>query len=178
VNNGVKKTAFLFCAAVIAGIGIGIGALRQDTHEKIIKTMTKGEQAIERESLDEVMSIAALNYRDRYGFSYITLKRMFEDFFLRMSDISVEYKILKIETGKERSKALLDVTVTATIGGQRCYIIGSDGKTEALTLTFEKRMYKWLVASSEWGNHPTLEGLLEHHDLYYAPDVHNGELNI
>ena len=95
------------------------------------------------------MAKVSFNYQDNHGFTYILLKRVFEDQFKRMSGIKVEYENLKIEVKDKSASASFDLLVIATIGNDTGYVIG-DLKTPArIKLFLGKERVSWFVIKTE-----------------------------
>lgn len=120
------------------------------TDESRIKKLVKeGAAAVEKKETDKVMAKVSFNYRDDYGFTYMMMKKMFEDQFKRMSDIKIDYEDLKLQIKEDSALVDLNVRVIATIGDSTGYIIG-DIKTPAhIKLTLEKERANWLVTKTE-----------------------------
>lgn len=116
---------------------------------RIKKLIKEGAAAVEEEEIDNVMAKVSFNYQDNHGFTYILLKRVFEEQFKRMSGIKVEYENLKIEVKDKSASASFDLRVIATIGNDTGYIIGDLKTPEHLKLTLEKERINWLVTKAE-----------------------------
>lgn len=118
--------------------------------ERQIKRLFKeGENAIESENLESVMSRVSFNYLDDYGMTYLYLKEALKRQFEALSDIDVEYENLKIKDLDGRATAEMDLRVIATIGNERGYII-CDIKTPLhIKFTLEKERTKWLIVNTE-----------------------------
>ena len=116
---------------------------------RIKKLIKEGAAAVEKEDIDNVMAKVSFNYQDNHGFTYILLKRVFEDQFKRMSGIKVEYENLKIEVKDKSASASFDLLVIATIGNDTGYVIG-DLKTPArIKLFLGKERVSWFVIKTE-----------------------------
>lgn len=142
-----KKSVILIFLLIISSALIYF--LWPSDESRIKKLIKEGAAAVEKEEVDNVMSKVSFNYQDNHGFTYILLKRVFEEQFKRMSGIKVEYENLKIEVKDKSASASFDLRVIATIGNQTGYIIG-DLKTPArIKLFLEKERVSWLVTKAE-----------------------------
>jgi len=118
--------------------------------ESRIKNLFKeGFRAIEKEDLDTVMSKASFNYRDEYGFTYLTIKESMKHIFQRMSDIKIDYENLKIKVNDKTARADMEVVIIATIGSDTGYILGDISKPVHMKFTLEKERGHWLITTSE-----------------------------
>lgn len=118
--------------------------------ERQIKRLFKeGENAIESENLESVMSRVSFNYLDDYGMTYLYLKEALKRQFEALSDIDVGYENLKIKYLDGRATAEMDLRAIATIGNERGYIIGDIKTPLHIKFTLEKERTKWLIVKTE-----------------------------
>ena len=87
----MKKLIILL--SIIAIIIIGFILFLTDDDEKIRATVKKGTEAVEEENLSKIMSIFSIEYRDRYGLPYGSIRGAFNDLFSRVDDIQVRYNL-------------------------------------------------------------------------------------
>lgn len=144
----MKKKSVIFLFLLILS-PIIIYFLWPSDESRIKKLIKEGAAAIEKKEIDKVMSKVSFNYYDDYGFTYILIKKLFEEQFRTMSDIKVEYGNLKITVEKDSAIADMDVRVIATIGNETGYIIGDIKKPVHLKFNLEKERVKWLVTKTE-----------------------------
>ncbi|MBI3377838.1 MAG: hypothetical protein HY035_05470 [Nitrospirae bacterium] len=116
---------------------------------RIKKLIKEGAAAVEKEEIDNVMAKVSFNYQDNHGFTYILLKRVFDEQFKRMSGIKVEYENLKIEVKDKSASAFFDLRVIATIGNDTGYYIGDIKNPVRMKLYLEKERLNWLVTKTE-----------------------------
>lgn len=142
-----KKSIILIFILILSPVLIYF--LWPSDESRIKKLIKEGAAAVEKEEIDNVMAKVSFNYQDNHGFTYILLKRVFEDQFKRMSGIKVEYENLKIEVKDKSASASFDLLVIATIGNDTGYVIG-DLKTPArIKLFLEKERVSWFVIKTE-----------------------------
>ena len=142
-----KKSIILIFILILSPVLIYF--LWPSDESRIKKLIKEGAAAVEKEEIDNVMAKVSFNYQDNHGFTYILLKRVFEDQFKRMSGIKVEYENLKIEVKDKSASASFDLLVIATIGNDTGYVIG-DLKTPArIKLFLGKERVSWFVIKTE-----------------------------
>ncbi len=142
-----KKSIILIFILILSPIIIYF--LWPSDESRIKKLIKEGAAAVEKEEIDNVMAKVSFNYQDNQGFTYILLKRVFEEQFKRMSGIKVEYENLRIEVKDKSASASFDLRVIATIGNDTGYIIGDLKTPEHLKLYLEKERINWLVTKAE-----------------------------
>ncbi len=142
-----KKSVILLFLLIISPVLIYF--LWPSDESRIKKLIKEGAAAVEKEEIDNVMAKVSFNYQDNQGFTYILLKRVFEEQFKRMSGIKVEYENLRIEVKDKSASASFDLRVIATIGNDTGYIIGDLKTPEHLKLYLEKERINWLVTKAE-----------------------------
>ncbi|MBA3060602.1 MAG: hypothetical protein FP832_02950 [Nitrospirae bacterium] len=142
-----KKSVILLFLLIISPVLIYF--LWPSDESRIKKLIKEGAAAVEKEEIDNVMAKVSFNYQDNHGFTYILLKRVFEEQFKGMSGIKVEYENLRIEVKDKSASASFDLRVIATIGNDTGYIIGDLKTPEHLKLTLEKERLNWLVTKAE-----------------------------
>lgn len=124
---------------------------------RIKKLIRTSAEAAETEDLDKLMSAVDYNYTDNHGLSYIYLKKILEQEFVRVSGIDVEYENLVVRVEGEKARADMDLRVIASIGEERGYYLGDLKNPLELKVELEKGPTgKWAVlrASYETGGGP------------------------
>lgn len=127
--------------------------------EKIKATVKKGREGVEKENLSKIMSIFSIEYRDRYGLPYGSIRGAFNDLFSRVDDIKVQYNIGEINIEDDTSRVLMDVWVSGEVSGIRQDIVGDEDKAGRLELVLKKNYTKWLIITSEWKNLQAIKGI-------------------
>jgi hypothetical protein len=142
-----KSTAALFLLIISPII---IYLVWPSDEARIKKLVKETSAAVEKEDVAGVMSAISFNYRDKYGMSYLLLKKAFEREFRVLSDIEVEYEDLRIEVEDKRATASMDVRVIASISVGRGYVYGDLKEPLRLKLDLEKEggMKKWKVTGA------------------------------
>ena len=145
--------------SIIAIIIIGFILFLPEDNEKIRATVKKGKQGVENENLSKIMSIFSIEYRDRYGLPYGSIRGAFRDLFSRVDDIKIQYTFGEIQIGDDTSRVVMDVRVTGAASGIRQDIVGDKDKTGRLELVLRKKYTRWLIISSGWENLQALKGI-------------------
>ena len=160
----LKKLIILL--SIIAIIIIGFILFLPDDNEKIRATVKKGAKAVEEENLSKIMSIFSIEYRDRYGLPYGSIRGAFNDLFSHVDDIQVRYNIGEINIKDDTSKVLMDVWAAGVISGIRQDIVGDEHEAGRLELVLKKKYTRWLIITSEWKNPQVIKGI---EDFPYFP---------
>ena len=142
-----KKSIILIFILILSPIIIYF--LWPSDESRIKKLIKEGAAAVEKEEVDNVMSKVSFNYQDNHGFTYILLRKVFEEQFKRMSGIKVEYENLRIEVKDKSASASFDLRVIATIGNDTGYYIGDIKNPVRMKLYLEKELLNWLVTKAE-----------------------------
>lgn len=130
---------------------------------RIRKLFKEGFTAVESRNLDGVMSKVSFAYQDKHGTTYLHLKETLKREFDRLSDIQVEYEVLKIQVGKKGGSlgeqhppnasdvatAELEIRAVATAGNETGYIVGDVKAPVHIRVTLEKERMKWLIVGAE-----------------------------
>ena len=153
----MKKIIIPISIIIIAVIGFILFLPNDD--EKIRATVKKGKEAVEKENLSKIMSIFSMEYRDRYGFPYGSIRGAFNDLFSRVDDIQVHYNIAEINIEGDTSRVLMDVRVKGEVIGIRQDIVGDEHEAGRLELVLMKKFMKWLIISSGWKNLQAVKGI-------------------
>lgn len=120
------------------------------TEQKRIRKVISGvEKAAMDEDVDGLMEHISFNYRDGYGGSYMVVKKKAEAAFKRYNSLEVSAHIIDIHVEEDQAEANLKVSVIASEGTNRGYIIGDAEKSREITVYLERSAYKWKVISAE-----------------------------
>ena len=144
---------------IIVLVIIGFILFLPSDDKKIRASVEKGKEAVEEENLSGIMSIFSIEYRDRYGLPYGTIRGAFNDLFTRSDNIQIQYTIAGIDIGNDTSKVLMEVWATGAVSGIRRDIVGDEQEAGRLELILIKKYYKWLIISSEWENPQAVKGI-------------------
>jgi len=142
------KRAVLSCVFLLAIIAAGIILFPTDS-KRIKKVLNSGSKAVAEEDADSLMEIISYNYSDDHGGSYLQLKKMAEAVFRRLDDIEVGMDITGVSVEGGRALADLRVSVIASEGSERGYLIGDAAGNLQLKVFLEKSPYKWKVVRIE-----------------------------
>ena len=153
----IRKIILPISIIIIAIIGFILFLPNDD--EKIRATVKKGKEAVEKENLSKIMSVFSMEYRDRYGLPYGSIRGAFNDLFSRVDDIQVQYDISEISIEGDTSRVLMDVWVKGEVTGIRQDIVGDEQEAGRLELILKKSYIKWLIISSEWKNLQAVKGI-------------------
>ena len=153
----MKKIIILL--SIIAIILLGYVLFLPDDDEKIKATVKKGKEAVEEENLSKIMAIFSIEYRDRYGLPYGSIRGAFNDLFNHADDIKVRYTIGEMNIKGDTSMVLVDVRVTGAVSNIKQDIVGNEHEAGRLELVLKKKHTKWLIISSEWKNPQAIKGI-------------------
>jgi hypothetical protein len=117
--------------------------------KRISSVIDKGRAAIINEDPDSFMDIVALSYKDDFGGSYLYMKKRVEQLFRRFDGFEVG--IDNMGTTLEDKTAIVDLRVSmiASEGENRAYLIGDAGGHQAVKLFFVKEPYNWKLERIE-----------------------------
>ncbi len=141
-----KKSFLLLVFLLLLG---GVYLLWPSDEKRIKKLFNEGIEAIESKNLDGVMSKISFNYRDEYGLTYVTLKRMLAEDFRVFTDLKVESGDLKIKVSGDTATAELKIRVLATAGNETGFIVGDPKEPVSLKVTLAREHAQWLVVKAE-----------------------------
>lgn len=117
--------------------------------KRINKVIKKGSEAILNEDIDSFMDVVALSYKDDYGGSYLYMKKRVERVLSRFDDF--EIIIGNMGTTLEDKTAIVDlrVSIIASEGEKRAYLIGDAGGHKAVKVFFVKEPFNWKLERIE-----------------------------
>ena len=116
---------------------------------RIKKLFREGAKAVEAKKVDDIMSKVSYNYRDDHGLSYLVLRQNLGSVLARMSNISVEYEIRKLDIKDRSAAAEVEIRVIATFDKDTGYVLGDAARPVKALVTLEKERTKWLVSRTE-----------------------------
>ena len=147
-ERAVKK-GYPVALLVVIALSLVAYVLWPTDEERIRRLFREGVGAAESEDLDALMSKVSFHYHDDYGLSYLTLKENLRKQFEVLSDIRVEYEVLRIQIEKKTATVEVGVRAIATMGSETGYILGDIKTPLALMVDLEKERAKWLIARIE-----------------------------
>lgn len=142
IRRYIVSSVLLLCVVLVV--------IFYPTDEKRIKKIiTRCEEAVVTENLDELMSHVSYNYLDDYGNGYLQIKNIMQTAFQYLDDIEVEKDIIKILVKEHDAEAHLSVRVLASQKEDRGYIVGDAGRAQKIKVFLEKPVNRWLVTKVE-----------------------------
>ena len=131
-------------ALVVAVVIIAIVVFPSDK-KRIRKAIRTCEQAIINENNEELMSFISFNYSDDYGGSYLMLKKRSERLFKTYDDYEIIADIVGITVNEGKAIADLKVSIIASEGNERGYLLGDAGYPREIKVYFEKDKFGWAI---------------------------------
>ncbi len=152
----MKRYGYIFITLFIIVIAI---ALFPSEKKRIKKVIYNCKEAVIMEDIADLMEYISFNYNDEYGGSYLQLKKRVELTFKRFHDFDISIDIMKIAIDGKGATTDLEVSVIASEGNERGYLVGDAGGPQDVKVYFEKSAYEWQVVK--------IEGVIESEkDLY------------
>ena len=151
----VLRNRVLWVSVAILVVWIIVSSLMPSDKVRIKKLIDKGREACESEDIEALMGLVAMEYRDPYGLTYVTVRKIYEAAFLKYDDIKITMRNLKItveDNGEEASatfSARAEATVADTKGDPQNLPIRDVGATDSAKLWFKKISMGWKVVSAE-----------------------------
>jgi hypothetical protein len=139
-----KFGIILFITAVITVIFIF-----PSDKKRIRKAIGAAEQAVVNEDVKALMDRVSFNYADDYGGSYLTLKKRAEHLFKAYDDFEVTAEIAGIAVIEEKATVDVKVSLVASSGSDRGYLIGEAGGHREIKVYFEKSKLNWMITGLE-----------------------------
>ena len=139
-----KFGIILFITAVITVIFIF-----PSDKKRIRKAIGAVEQAVVNEDVQALMDRVSFNYADDYGGSYLTMKKRAENLFNSYDDFDVTAEIAGIAIIEEKVTVDLKVSLIASSGSDRGYLIGDAGGHREIKVFFEKAKLNWMITRLE-----------------------------
>jgi hypothetical protein len=125
--------------------------------KRIKRIIHNTKEAALRKDLQEVMKPVSFNYRDRYGFTYLYLKKYIEGLFQDVKHFEIEVSHIKVKVRDKKAEAHFLARIKAVETGHSYYIIGDEDVAESVILRLQKEHLKWKVIETYL---PMREGLL------------------
>ena len=132
----MKRFIYLIIFLLIVVV-IGVTLIPTDRNR--IKTVVEScRTAVLNRDISGFMEFVSFNYSDDSGNSYLLLKKRLEKFLDRFSEFEITVDVMGIEIDKNSAKVDLKVSVIASEGDDRAYLIGDAGWPDDIRAYFEK----------------------------------------
>ena len=112
---------------------------------QIRKVLSRGEAAIEAKDLDGAMALVSLQYRDELGLAYLPLKKMIELVFEEFESLDLNLANFKIDIQEDKALVQADLRITAAVGGEKSYVVGSRTEPVPVRIALIKELLLWKV---------------------------------
>jgi hypothetical protein len=142
-----KKTVVAIAILILSPLIIYL--IWPSDESRIKKLFREGAKAVESKKIADVMSKVSFNYTDEHGLSYIVLKQGLERVFREMSNIQIEYEIIRIDVKDKTAVAEVDIRVIATYGKETGYFVGDAAKPAHIKFFLDKERTKWYISKTE-----------------------------
>jgi MFS superfamily sulfate permease-like transporter len=117
---------------------------------RIRKGVTEGVEAMEAKDLEKCLRHVSLHYKDEYGLTYLSVKRLLTHIFREFDAFDIDLKNLSITLlDKEAASASFDLKVKVNYRGQKVYLLGSMRFPNHITMSFVKEGRRWKVTQAE-----------------------------
>jgi len=130
---------------IIIIVVVAVIAFYPSQKKRINKVIEGCRQAIIHEDLDGLMQHISFNYTDAYGGSYLQFKKRAEMSFRSYDDFEIELDRIKIDVKEKNATVGLNVSIIASAGNERGYLIGDAAGFEKTAVYLEKTSYNWKV---------------------------------
>ncbi len=128
------------------------------SEQRVIKRVVHmAEEATEDRDIGAFMEIVSIHYRDRYGFTYLRIKKLIGDLFQRAEAMEVSLDDIDVEVNDDVAEVHLRARVLLRRDNEEEYLIGSAGVAESVIVWFQKEMLRWRVKEVYF---PMREGLI------------------
>ena len=119
--------------------------------KRVKKVIHRCIESVLHEDVDHLMEPVSFNYRDDFGGSYAGLRKRAELIFNRFDDFDMTADIMNVTVEGKQAEAVLKVSIIASEGNERGYLVGDAGGNEDIKVFFEKSPYEWKVIKIERG---------------------------
>ena len=141
----MKKFLPLMVVAAVAAVIVFF-----PTEQKRIRKVMRGAvEAVMREDVDGLMEHISFNYRDAHGGSYLLVKKKTEAAFRRYNSLDISADIVDLRVEGSAAAVYLKVSIIASDGANRGYILGDAGKAMDVRVDLEKSPYEWKIINAE-----------------------------
>jgi hypothetical protein len=141
----VKKLLPLIAVAAVVAVVVFFPT----EQKRIRKVITGAAEAVMREDVDGLMEHISFNYRDAHGGSYLLVGKRAEAAFRRYDSLDVTADIVNMDVEESRAEVYLKVTIIASQGPDRGYILGDAEKARDVKIGLEKSAYEWKIINAE-----------------------------
>jgi len=135
---------------VIAVAAVVAAVVFFPTEQKRVRRVIKdAAEAVMREDVDGLMDHISFNYRDAHGSSYLLFRKKAEAAFRRFDSLDISTDIVDVFIKGNRAEVYLKVSIIASEGTDRGYILGDAGKARDVKVDLEKSPYEWKIINAE-----------------------------
>lgn len=142
------KKALMIISVLIVGMIIVISLLPSEK-KRVRKILMKSRDAVIAEDIDALMDNVSFNYSDDHGGSYLQVKNIAEKAFSVYDDFDLLIDIMSMSVDEDRAKAGIKVSMIASDGDTRGYLLGNAGGPQDVQVYFEKGPYEWKIERIE-----------------------------
>jgi hypothetical protein len=142
----MKKIILLI--SLLSGIALVVVFFPSDK-KRIMKVVDSGRKAVVNEELKNFMDIISFNYNDDFGGNYINMKKRMESLFKQFENFDITLDVLGLSVNEDNAAAELKLSVIASEGEYRGYLIGDAEGGQDVKVNFGKSPYKWKVVKIE-----------------------------
>jgi len=144
----MKRLSYLIIFLLIVVV-IGVTLIPTDRNR--IKGVVGGcKTAIVNRDISGFMENISFNYGDDYGNSYLLLKKRLAKLLDHFSDFEITADVMGMEIDEETAEVDLKLSVIATEGDSRKYLIGDAGWPQDMKVYFEKSpSLQWKIMRAE-----------------------------
>lgn len=116
---------------------------------RIRAVLSEGRRAVESEDLERAMSQVSLQYRDDYGLTFLSLKRVAKRAFQEFEGMDIELSVVKTHVEDDRAVVLAKIDVYA--GGPQGpeYLMGNPDAQHPAKITLIKEVLRWKIKNIE-----------------------------
>jgi hypothetical protein len=152
------KTVLIIMAAAACFLLIKYIIISDET--RIRRVIYKGKAAIEQEDFEGALRHVSREYQDDYGLNKVAIAAILQRLFKEFDTIAIHVKVMEVEIAEGGlGKATLSTWVTAHMGDEVGYIVGSAEEPSRVIFTLAKERGRWRVVGTE-GVEPAQEFLL------------------
>jgi hypothetical protein len=132
---------------IVAAIGVKLIPTDRNRIQKVIDSC---KTAVVKNDVPGFMDNVSFHYSDDSGNSYLLLKKRMEGLLRRFSDFEITADIMGVAVDERRAEADIKVSVIASEGDDRGYLIGDAAWPQDMKVYFEKSpSLRWKIMRVE-----------------------------